>query len=129
VGWPSFRRFDVQARYSLPISLVSALPLALAVFAAAARYDHELRAIQFGSASLFRPAFLACVALAFLFAAVGAALGFNSAGQRRNHLQSRSWAGFFFGMAICSLSIVTLAAFWLLKLPVELDFAAAMILL
>jgi hypothetical protein len=120
VGLPSFRRFDVQARYSLPISLLSMVPLALAAYAAFSRYNHQLRAIQYGNTSLFRPAFLACIAAAFLLAAIGAALGFNSAGQRRNQFQSRSWAGFFIGVAGLSLSIIVLAAFWFLRLPVEL---------
>jgi hypothetical protein len=129
VGLPSFRRFDVQARYSLLISLASIVPLALAAYAAAARYDHQLRAIEFGTKSFFRPAFLACVALSLGLAAIGAALGFNSAGQRRNHLQSWSWMGFFVGMAALSSSVIVLAAFWLLKLPVEVGSPEAMILI
>jgi len=116
---PRFRRFDVQARYSLIVSLAAIVPLTAAAYAGFSRYDHQLRAISFGKTGMFRPAFLVCIALACLLAATGAALGFNSAGQRRNDQQNKSWTGFFIGMAALSLSIIVLAAFWFLKLPVE----------
>lgn len=118
VALPRFRRFDVQARYSLAISLASILPLAVAAYASFSRYDHGLRVIQFSKAGMFRPGFLACVALAGLLAVTGIVLGFNSAGQRRNDQERKSWAGFFIGMASCCLTIIVFAAFWFLKLPV-----------
>ena len=119
MGLPRFRRYDVQARYSLIASLASVMPLAAAAFAILKRYDPDLQAIQFGKTSMFKPAFLVCIALACLLAVVGAALGLNSAGQRRNNEQRKSWTGFFVGAAALSLSIIVFAAYTFLKLPIE----------
>ncbi len=125
---PRFRRFDVQARYSLIISAASIVPLALAAIAGVMRYDPELRAIRFAKSGAFKPAFLICIALACLLAAIGAAMGFNSAGQRRNTLQRQSWTGFFLGMVALSLSIVVFAGYYFLRLPVEVVAATGTIL-
>lgn len=120
MGIPRFRRFDVQARYSVIASVGSIVPLAAATFAILSRYNPELQAIQFGKTSMFKPAFLACIALACLLAVAGAGLGINSAGQRRNTEQRKSWIGFFIGAAALSLSIIVFAAFAFLRLSVEI---------
>jgi len=107
--------------------LASVAPLVAATYAILSRYNPDLRAIQFGKAGMFRPAFLACIALACLLAAVGAGLGINSAGQRRNTEQGKSWTGFFIGVAALSLSIIVFAAFAFLRLPVEIGSTVGMI--
>lgn len=126
---PRFRRYDVQARYSLIISVASIVPLAAATYATCQRYDPQLRAIQYANSGVFRPAFLACIAGACLLAVIGAALGFNSAGQRRNTEQRKSWTGFFIGTAALSLSIILFAAYAFLKLPIDVGSTTGMILL
>jgi len=127
--WPSFRRYDTQARYALIASIAAMVPLALAIVSTATRYDPELRAIQYGKAGLFKPAFLASIAAAGLLAMIGAVLGFNSAGQRRNAEQRKSWTGFFVGMAILSISIIVFAAFIFLRLPIDAGTLTSLIVL
>ena len=127
MGWPRFRKYDVQARYSLIISLASIVPLAAAGYSSLTRYDPALRAIQYGDTGFFKPAFLACIGTACLLAAIGASLGLNSAGQRRNTAQRKSWIGFFIGAAVLSASIVVFAAYAFLKLPIQVGSAAGLI--
>ena len=50
---------------------------------------------------------------------IGIILGVSSAGQRRNEHQKRSWAGFFLGAFVLSLTIITFVGFWQLKLQVH----------
>ena len=112
------RRYDVQARLAFIAALAAIPPCLIAAIQAYKRYDHQLRAIPFGESGFFQMGFLTCVGLALGLSVVGLALGFNSAGQRRNHLQRKSWAGFFIGMVVLSLSIVLLVAFARLRFEV-----------
>jgi hypothetical protein len=77
-------------------------------------YDGELKMILFGN-PMFQHVILLGVAGTMGLAAIGALLGMNSAGQRRNEHQGRSWAGFFIGTVALSLTIVAFAAFWLMR--------------
>ena len=120
MGLPSFRRYDVQAKYSLIISMMGAVPLAAAAYVGWTKYDPNLQAIQYGSKGLFKVGFLLCVAAAVALGLGGLGLGFNSAGQRRNKAQAASWMGFFLGSAVLSLSIIVFAAFALLGLEIKL---------
>jgi divalent metal cation (Fe/Co/Zn/Cd) transporter len=112
----SLRKLDVQATYSLVLSLASVAPFLAAAFALARNYEPDLRAFVYGAHGKFLIAFLACVGLSALIAAVGFVLGWNSAGQRRNEKSSRSWIGFYVGGLTLTLNIVLLIAFWLLRL-------------
>lgn len=118
MGLPSFRRYDVQARYSLMISLTGVLPLAAAAYVSWTKYDPNLQAIQYGSQGLFKVGFLVCIAAAAALSLGGLGLGFSSAGQRRNNAQAASWLGFFLGSAVLSLSIIVFAAFASLGLEI-----------
>ena len=115
---PSLRRYDVQAKYSVIVSIAAVLPLLAAVFATLSRYQPQLRAIQYGQAGWFKLGFLMCIAAAIFLSVAGAGLGFNSAGQRRNHDQRKSWTGFFIGTGVLSITIIVLSAFWALKLEI-----------
>jgi hypothetical protein len=53
--------------------------------------------------------------VAMLSGAIGAAVGFNSAGHARNKLSARSWLGFFACMAVLTLAICLFVFFWLTK--------------
>jgi len=115
----SLRRVEVQAKVSLIFSLVSLVPLAAGAFQMARHYRSSLRAIQFDKDGLFMPALILCCLATMLLGAVGVALGANSAGERRNDQQRKSWAGFFLGVATASLGLILLAAFWMYKLPLS----------
>lgn len=114
----SIRRFDVQARYSLWASLAAILPLVVSALASLSRYDTQLHAIKFGSTGLFKPAFFACLLVTGLLSVLGIGLGFNSAGQRRNNEQKKSWLGFFIGTGVLSLAIILFFAYWTLRLQI-----------
>lgn len=118
MAFPSLRRYDVQARFAFYTSLAAVLPFLAALAASFKRYDHQLRAIQFGEGGVFRAAFLVCIALASSLSVLGIVLGFSSAGQRRNKEQGKSWAGFFIGTAVLSVTIVLFFAFRMLKFEI-----------
>lgn len=115
---PNLRRFDVQARYSLNLSLAALLPLGIAIYACLRNFAFEVREIQYGENSMFLLAFLACIGTAGTLAALGAILGFNSAEQRRNEANKKSWLGFFIGTAVVSLTIIVFAGFYILRLQI-----------
>lgn len=111
----SLRRFDVQANYSMILSLVAVPPLLGGAFLLLRNYKSELGAIMYRADTKFQLVFLACVAVSLLVGAVGFVLGLSSAGQRRNEQSGRSWMGFFIGGLVCSFDIVLLIAFMRLK--------------
>lgn len=115
----SLRRYDVQAKFSLIASLAAGLGCVGLVVLLMRRYDAGLGAIVYSSKSLYAPAFLAGGAGTMLLSAVGLVLGFNSAGERRNEMQGRSWAGFFLGTAFFAAAVICLAMFWFLKLGLK----------
>lgn len=115
---PSLRRFDVQARFALYASAASVVPWLAAALGSLSRYDNQLRAIQFGETGMFRAAFLACIGLAGALSCTGILLGFSSAGQRRNKEQGKSWAGFFVGTVVLSLTLILFFAFRILKFEI-----------
>lgn len=111
----SLRRFDVQAAYSLVLSLISIPPLIAAVIAVISRYNADLGQIIYGAKGRFLLAFLGAVGVSSALGALGFFLGWNSAGQRRNERQSRSWIGFFVGGAVLTGNVILLIAFCMLR--------------
>ncbi len=116
MGFGQFRRFDVQAKYALVLSLGSVLPLVVAATLAIRNYDHNLGQIVHGSEGLFLPVFLTCLGLSLLVGAIGSALGLNSAGQRRNERPAWSWIGFLVGSTVVASNLILLIAYWMIKL-------------
>jgi hypothetical protein len=112
----SLRRYDTQAKWSLWISLLSVVTLIMLAGLEARNFNTQLKVITYGKQSPYQMAVLGCVAVTMLLSAVGLLLGINSAGQRRNDLQRRSWAGFFIGTGVLSLAIILFVAFWTMKL-------------
>ena len=116
MGLASLRRFDIQATYACILSVSGAVPTCLAAVLLLSRYNAELAQIIYGSKGLFLPVFLGCVVVSMLLGGVGFALGWNSAGQRRNDRATRSWVGFFLGGGVLTLDVILLLAFWMLRL-------------
>ena len=110
------RRYDVQAKYSLVLSLASILPLVGGSALAIRNFDHDLGQIVHGTVGLFVPAFLACLGLSVLAGAMGSALGMSSAGQRRNDRPAWAWIGFFVGSTVVAANLILLIAYWTLRL-------------
>ncbi len=111
----SLRRYDVQATYAVALALISLIPVAGALYLVCRNYRSEFRAIIYSS-EYYLPALLACLAVAVLVSLVALILGFNSAGQRRNERQFRSWFGFLLGGASLTAAIVVGIAFVMLRL-------------
>ncbi len=116
MGFPQLRRFDVQAKYSVVLSLSSILPFLGAGALALRNYNHDLGQIVYGATGRFLPLFLTCLALSVVTGAIGFLLGLSSAGQRRNDKPAWSWIGFVVGGAVVTFDIVLLIAYLMLKL-------------
>lgn len=114
----SIRRFDTQAKVSSVVSLIAMVGVLAMAGLSLRNLDPELRVIRFNPEGFYRPAFLGICAATMFLAVIGLGLGLNSAGQRRNELQKRSWIGFFMGTAAFSMAIVLFWMFHKLKLPV-----------
>lgn len=119
----NLRRYDVQATYATVLSLVSVVPFLGALVLAASRFDPQLAQIRYGSEGKFVVAFASCVLISMAPSAIGFALGWNSAGQRRNDKQGRSWTGFFVGGLVLTLDLVLLLAFYKLRLVIPMQTA------
>lgn len=114
-----FRRFEVQAVWAIALALISLGPAVTAAWLARRNYDDQLGRIVYGSDGFFLLTFAGCVLASLAISFLGFALGWNSAGQARNHRSSASWAGFFLGGAALSANIVLLLAFFMLRLKLE----------
>ena len=112
------RRFDVQATYGMVLSVFSAVPCLGAAVVLAMKYDSVLGQIVYGSGGKVAPVFLLCVILSLLPGFAGFLFGLSSAGQRRNDKPTRSWIGFFVGGAVCTVDVILVLAFVMLRLEV-----------
>ena len=107
----NLRRYDVQASVSLYLSAASVVFVMGAAFMLFYRYDPESRTVIYmvGTPRWFL--LMACAGLAGLLSLLGLSLGANSAGQRRNDKQKRSWIGFFIGAFVLTMTIILLAIY------------------
>jgi hypothetical protein len=115
----SLRRFDVQAKLALVLSLVALVFCAGLGFLIFRNWRADTGQIIYNSGGIFAPVFLSLAAASALISVFAAALGFNSAGQRRNERQSSSWIGFFVGMGALTCTVVFLAAYFMLSNTVK----------
>lgn len=111
----SLRRYDVQAKVGLIVSCAAVLCVAGLVGLILRNFQRDLGIIVYSPKSMFGPAVFLMTAATFLLGGIGAALGANSAGQRRNEYSKRSWAAFFIGAASISLTIILFVAFWMYR--------------
>jgi hypothetical protein len=112
----SLRRYDVQAKIGLIVSCAAILGSMGLAGILLRNYHHGLRVIVYGSKSYFGPLVFLTTALTLLLAATGAALGANSAGQRRNEKNKLSWVAFFVGVASISLTVVLFVGFYAFRM-------------
>ena len=111
----NLRRFEVQARLGLYLSIAAALPLLVAGYLVVKRFKPELGQIVYGSGGKFLPAFFGMVLISMVPSFVGFVLGLNSAGQRRNEASNQAWLGFFVGGTVLTLNIILVLAFLMLR--------------
>ncbi|MGB2985305.1 MAG: hypothetical protein WBE26_05430 [Phycisphaerae bacterium] len=116
MGFGQLRRYDVQAKCALVLSLVSTVPFLGAVALMLRNFDRELGQIIYGSKGSYLPALLGCLLLSMIPSTIGFFLGWSSAGQRRNDRPMHSWIGFFVGGGVLTFDLVLLIAFWMLRL-------------
>lgn len=116
MGFRNLRRYDVQAGYALACALASLVPFLGVLGLAVRNFDSSLRQIVYGAKGYFLPAFLGCIVVSVVPAAIGFLLGWNSAGQRRNERPVRSWMAFFVGGSVLTLNLILLIAFLMLRL-------------
>ena len=114
----SLRRFDVQAKWSVWVSAASVLPCVTMAWLLVRNWRGDIHQIVFAN-PMFQVTYLGCAAATMLLAVFGLVLGFNSAGQRRNELQHRSWLGFFVGSGAFTLGVILVLAFMLLKFQAD----------
>jgi len=115
VARASLRRYDVQAVYALVFSLASVVPMVAGVFLFFRNFDLELAAVIYRQGSKFLPFYLAVAGLAGVLSGIGFLLGWNSAGQRRNQRPTWSWAGFFVGGVVATVTVILLLALVMLR--------------
>lgn len=115
----NLRRFEVQARLGLYLSLLAALPMLVAAWLVISRFQRDLGQIVYGSGGKFLLAFFGMLLASMLPALIGFGLGLSSAGQRRNDASKQSWLGFFLGGTVLTIDLILVLAFLMLrfKLP------------
>jgi hypothetical protein len=106
----SLRRYDTQATLGLYCSLAALLCLIVQAWFIFQHLNWDEWIVLYGPRR--RIAILMACAATIGLAVIGAALGFNSAGQRRNEKGQLSWIGFFTGALVISLSIALFLLFW-----------------
>lgn len=113
----SLRRYDVQAKVSLVIAVLSFLGMCALGLLMHHRYNPQMKMFIYGSKTLYAPAIYLTTAITMLLAATAAAMGANSAGQRRNDATRLSWAGFFVGAIVLAATIILFFMFFMNKFP------------
>ena len=98
-------------------AVVSILGLCALIFLLQHRYNSEMKQFIYGSATKYAPAVYLTTAVTMLLAAAAAGIGGNSAGQKRNDKTRLSWAAFFIGAVVLSVTIIAFAMFYVNKFP------------
>lgn len=114
----SLRRFDVQAKYAIVLSALSALGCIAGIFLFFRNFDPVTNRVLFRKDSLFLMTFALAVVVSMLLGAAAVALGVNSAGQRRNEAQGKSWAGFFMGGLAVAIDFILIYAMYQLRFEI-----------
>ena len=105
----SLRKAEDQAKVSAIFSGASVFPLLAMAGAIVLKFNWFEKTIFYGPK--VKIGVLLCTLLALGLSAVGFYFGLTSAGQRRNDKQQLSWAGFFLGALVLSLTMVMFIVF------------------
>jgi hypothetical protein len=110
--------YENQALLSVALCVVGAISAAALAFFVLGAYEPDL-GVRFQAGGRRWYAIIAASALALASSAIGLVVGFNSAGQKSNKLNERSWAGFFLNAGVFTAALCVFVFFWLMKLPVR----------
>jgi len=113
----NLRRYDTQAKLSIAIAIASFLSFCALVYLLQYRYNSEMRQFIYVGTTKYAPAVYLATAITMLLAAAAACIGGNSAGQKRNDKTRLSWAAFFIGAVILSVTIIAFAMFYMNRFP------------
>lgn len=111
----SLRRYDVQATYAFKLAVLSIVPLIAVIVLTLRNYEGDLAQIVYGSKK-YLLVHHACLILALVPSFAAVALGWSSAGERRNDRQRKSWIGFFVGGSVFTVALILGIAFYMLRL-------------
>ncbi len=119
VKFPNFRLHETQAKLSIILAVIGLASLGILGVFVFKNFRMESNVILVGTQGTFgkirQPGVFGFTALTLVVAAIGALLGFNSLGQKRNKKQSFSWIGMFAGATIAALAVVFFIAWTSLK--------------
>lgn len=107
----SLRRYDTQATVGMYCALAALLCMVAQVILITQYLNTDDWIVLYGPTR--RLLVLAATATTIGIAIIGAGLGFNSAGQRRNEKGRQSWIGFFASVLIMCLSFALFLFFWM----------------
>ncbi len=110
----SLRRYEVQARVAVYLSIASAIclaGLALLVFRHPRAVIHD-QMIIYNPKSMRVPLIYLFTVLSLGLGVAGFGFGWNSAGQRRNDKPTHSWIGFFIGAGTITFTLILFYVFW-----------------
>jgi len=116
----SLRRYDVQARVSVFLSLASIVFLIGLAVLVGRHMNLRETMILYNPNGLRAPLIYGFGLAALGLGAAGFGLGMNSAGQRRNDRPLHSWIGFFVGAFGMTFALVGLYLFLKWKEPIPL---------
>lgn len=114
----SLRRYDTQAKISLYAAMGGFLGMIALSVMLLRNLNWETKLIVYGS-KLYMPLVLMLTAGTLLLAGTAAAMGANSAGQRRNEKSRLSWTAFFIGAVTIALTIILFFGFYTAKVSVS----------
>jgi len=122
MAMPNFRLAQTQARWSLYISIITGLGLAVLLFLTFRGLDLESMNIWYSDTSKFgrlrKPLVFLGTAAVTLFGLTAAGMGYSSLGEKKNDKQSWSWMGLLGGAFFTTCSLICLMAWQSLSLTI-----------
>jgi hypothetical protein len=107
-----------QATLSVAFAATGALFTMATVALLVRNLDMENFWVAYNPRSKYLPILAVSLMLSVAGGGVGALLGFNSAGQKRNNKSGLSWAGFFSGAGVVTVALCCGVFFYLTKFAV-----------
>jgi hypothetical protein len=107
--------YEQQATISLALAVIGGLCALVGTAAILQNFQWENFWTLYNPRSLRQAAILGPLLLACACGAAGFLFGFNSAGQRLNKKNGRSWAGFFLNAVVLALAMSAGIFFWITR--------------